>query len=294
MNRVIEVLQLNFLFIGLFSDQFNMNRLFIFILYLYLIAVNTNAQDLKLIGKAEPGGLLIGMGKNISSVSLNDSKIKIDKNGLFVIGFDRDASGTYLLNLEFTNGKQETKKIQLPKRKYIVQKIKIAEKYVNPPPEELERIEVETQKMKEARSQVGKIDSALFSKGFIKPAEGRISSVFGSQRILNGVPKNPHNGIDIAAPEGTPVYSTTDGIVIIAGEDFYYNGNFVLIDHGHGLSSIYLHLSKLNVKTGDKVTKGQKIGEIGSTGRSTSAHLHWGVQWYGNRIDPMSLLEIKF
>lgn len=271
-----------------------MKKFLLTILSLCLFVSHSSGQDFKLIGKAEPGGLLIGSGKNISSVLLNNNKVNVDKNGLFLIGFDRDASGTHTILVEYSNGKTETKKIQLPNRKYIVQKLKIAEKYVNPPPEELERIEIETQKMKEARSLVGKIDSALFSKGFIKPAEGRISSVFGSQRILNGVPKNPHNGIDIAAPEGTPVFATSDGIVIISGEDFYYNGNFVLIDHGQGLSSIYLHMSKLNVKTGNKVTRGQKIGEVGSTGRSTSAHLHWGVQWYGNRIDPMSLLNISF
>ncbi|NMB82030.1 MAG: M23 family metallopeptidase [Ignavibacteria bacterium] len=271
-----------------------MKKYFFLFLYLCLLVFHISAQDFKLTGKAEPGGLLIGIGKNISSVYLNDTKIKVDKNGLFALGFDRDATGTYTLKIEYENGKKETKKIQLPKRKYIIQKLKIAEKYVNPPPEEMERIEIESQKMKEARSQVGKIDSALFSKGFIRPAEGRISSVFGSQRVLNGVPKNPHNGIDIAAPEGTPVLATSDGVVIIAGSDFYYNGNFVLIDHGQGLSSIYLHMSKLNVKSGDKVARGQKIGEVGSTGRSTSAHLHWGVQWYGNRIDPMSLLNISF
>ena len=271
-----------------------MKKVFIQLFFLFLFAQSINAQEIKLIGIAEPGGLLIGTGKNISTVYLNDSRLKVDKNEMFVLGFDRDAAGTQYLKVEFENGKKETKKIQLPKRKYVIQKLKIAEKFVNPPPEELERIEIESEYMKEARSKVGKIDSTLFRKGFIKPAEGRISSVFGSQRILNGVPKNPHNGIDIAAPEGTPVLATSDGIVIIAGEDFYYNGNFILLDHGMGLSSIYLHMSKLNVKTGDKVTKGQKIGEVGSTGRSTSAHLHWGVQWYGNRIDPMSLLNISF
>lgn len=271
-----------------------MKKVFNQLFFLFLFVLSMNAQEIKLTGKAEPGGILIGIGKNISSVYLNDTKIKVDNNGTFVLGFDRDAAGTHLLKIEYENGKKETKKLQLPKRKYIIQKLKIAEKYVNPPPEELERIEIENQYMKDARSKVGKIDSTLFRKGFIKPAEGRISSVFGSQRILNGVPKNPHNGIDIAAPEGTPVLATSDGIVIIAGEDFYYNGNFILLDHGMGLSSIYLHLSKLNVKTGDKVIKGQKIGEVGSTGRSTSAHLHWGVQWFGSRIDPMSLLNISF
>lgn len=271
-----------------------MKKIFNSFLFLSLTALSINAQELKLIGKAEPGGVLIGTGKNISSAYLNDTKLMVDKNGIFILGFDRDAAGAQYLKVEFENGEIETKKILLPKRKYVIQKLTIAEKYVNPPQEELERIEIESKKMNEARSQVGKIDSALFSIGFIKPAAGRISSVFGSQRILNGIPKSPHNGIDIAAPEGTAVLAASDGVVIIAGEDFYYNGNFILIDHGQGLSSIYLHLSKLNTKTGDLVKKGQKIGEVGSTGRSTAPHLHWGVQWYGNRIDPMSLLNISF
>lgn len=265
----------------------------LFILTIFIsTAFSLQAQNLIISGKAEPGGIMIGKAGNISEVYLNDTKLQIDKSGTFVLGFDRDAAGTHNLKVIYTNGKEETKKIKLPKRKYVIQKLKIAEKYVTPPAEELERIEIESVKMKEARSLVGKVDSAFFRRGFVKPAEGRISGIFGSQRILNGVPKNAHNGIDIAAPEGSPVFSTTDGIVIIAGEDFYYNGNFVLIDHGQGLTSVYLHLSTLNVKTGDKVTKGQKIGEVGSTGRSTSAHLHWGVQWYGNRIDPMSLLNM--
>ncbi len=256
-------------------------------------AISVHAQNLKFFGQAEPGEIIIGKAENISEVYLNETKLQFDKNGIFVFGFDRDAAGTHNLKVIYTSGKEETKKFKLPKRKYVIQKLKIAEKYVTPPAEETERIEIESAKMKEARSIVGKIDSAFFRRGFVKPAEGRISGVFGSQRILNGVPKNAHNGLDIAATEGSPVFSTTDGVVIIAGEDFYYNGNFVLIDHGQGLTSVYLHMNKLSVKTGDKVSKGQKIGEVGSTGRSTSAHLHWGVQWYGNRIDPMSLLNLK-
>jgi murein DD-endopeptidase MepM/ murein hydrolase activator NlpD len=261
--------------------------------FFWLFVVTTNGQSLKIIGKAEPGNVLVGIADNAKSIFLNDIRLTVDNNGTFVFGFDRDATGTHNLKVIYNDGKEEIKKIKLPKRKYQIQRLKIASKYVTPPQEELERIELEREKMKEARSEVGKIDSALFISGFIKPSEGRISSVFGSQRILNGVAGNPHNGIDIAASEGTPVYAASDGVVIIAEEDFYYNGNFVLLDHGQNLTSIYLHMSKLTVKTGDVVKKGQKIGEIGSTGRSTAPHLHWGVQWYKNRIDPMSLLNIK-
>ena len=123
---------------------------------------------------------------------------------------------------------------------------------------------------------------------------GRVSSVFGSARILNGIPKNAHNGYDIAAPIGTSVYAMTDGIVRLAADNFYYPGNYILLDHGQGLNSQYLHLSKMIVKKGDRVKKGQKIGEIGTTGRSTGPHLHWGVQWYLRRIDPARLLELDF
>jgi murein DD-endopeptidase MepM/ murein hydrolase activator NlpD len=122
---------------------------------------------------------------------------------------------------------------------------------------------------------------------------GRITGIFGSQRILNGVKKSPHNGLDIAAPEGTSVYAMTDGIVRLTGKNYYYNGNFVFIDHGQGLSSLYLHMSRLNVKDGQIVKKGVKIGEVGTTGRSTGPHLHWSVQWYNKRIDPECLLKIN-
>ncbi|MEW6195173.1 MAG: M23 family metallopeptidase [Bacteroidota bacterium] len=261
------------------------------LLFPFLIS---SAQGLKFYGEFKPGNVVVGAGANIKEAWLDNDLLQVDGSGTFIFGFDRDAAGTHSLKVIYTSGKEEIKKIKLPKRKYQIQKLKIADKYVTPPKEELERIEVESQKMKEARAQVGKVDTALFRSGFIKPAKGRVSGVFGSQRILNGVPKNTHNGIDIAADESDPVYAATDGFVRIAGENFYYNGNFILLDHGQGLTTVYLHMSKLNVKSGDFVKRGDKIGEVGSTGRSTSAHLHWGVQWYGKRIDPMSLLGIKF
>ncbi len=271
-----------------------MKTLTIKILFYLIPLLSISAQGLKFVGEFKPGSIVIGSGSNIKQAWLGNDELQVDGSGTFIFGFDRDASDTHTLKVIFNDGKEVVKKIKLPKRNYQIQKLKIAEKYVTPPKEELERIEIESQKMKEARADVGKVDTALFKSGFIKPAEGRISGVFGSQRILNGVPKNAHNGIDIAADEGDPVFAAADGYVRIAGENFYYNGNFVLLDHGQGLTTVYLHMSKLIVKTGYFVKKGDKIGEVGSTGRSTSPHLHWGVQWYGKRIDPMSLLNIKF
>ncbi|MBI1939452.1 MAG: M23 family metallopeptidase [Ignavibacteriales bacterium] len=266
----------------------------LFALYIFLFCSLIYPQGLKLSGEFKPGSVVVGSAKNIKRVLLDNKRLQFDKSGKFIFGFDRDAKGTHILKVIYKNGESETEKIKLPKRKYQIQRLRIAAKFVQPPKEELTRIKQEAKEMKSARDEIGKIDSALFSSGFVMPAKGEFTGVFGSQRILNGVPKNIHNGIDISADEGDSVFAAADGIVRLAGEDFYYNGNFVLIDHGQGLTSIYLHMSKLDVKTGDYVLKGQKIGEAGSTGRSTSAHLHFGIQWYKKRIDPMSLFEIKF
>ena len=271
-----------------------MNKTYILLLVFISFSI-IRSQDVTFYGKAKPGSIVIGKGEQIEAVTLDKEKLQVDNNGIFVFGFDRDAKGTHLLDITFKNGKTETKKLVLPKRKYIIQRLKVKEKYVEPPKEDLERIEKEADEMKAARAKVGKIDSALFSVGFEPPlAKMRQTSKFGSQRILNGVPKSPHNGIDLGADNGTPIHAISDGVVIIAGKNFYYNGNFVLIDHGQGLTSVYLHFSKLFVKTGDRVKKGQKIGEVGSTGRSTGHHLHLGMQWHGKRIDPLSALNMKF
>ena len=265
------------------------------IYFFFLIASITSAQNLQLAGIPKPGTIMIGNADNISRITLDERELQFDENGTFTFGFDRDAEGNYTLMLEYTNGDIETKILKLEKRDYKIQRINnLASKYVSPPKSELPRIQRERKMMLEARSEIGKIDSAFFISGFTIPVTGgRVTGVFGSQRILNGVPKSPHNGYDIAAPRGTPIFAMADGIVRIARDDFYYNGNFVLLDHGQGLSSVYIHMSKKVVKDGQFVKKGEKIGEIGSTGRATGDHLHWGVQWFDKRIDPVSLLELK-
>ena len=145
-----------------------------------------------------------------------------------------------------------------------------------------------------AQSKIGELQTPLFRKGFIRPIKGgRISSVFGSQRILNGIPKNMHNGLDIAVPRGTPVLAMADAVVNLTTDNFYYAGNYIVLDHGQGLNSMYLHLSEILVEEGQRVNKGDVIGKVGTTGRSTGPHLHWGVQWYSKRIDPEHILNIK-
>ncbi|MFA7287542.1 MAG: M23 family metallopeptidase [Melioribacteraceae bacterium] len=265
----------------------------IFFMLLSLWTASLYAQKVELFGEPKPASIMIGKSDNIKSVTLDNKNIVFDNSGYFVFGFDRDAKGTHTLKVKFKKGKAFIKKLVLEKRKYKIQRLRIASKYVKPPKDELERISDESKEMKLARVKVGKINTPLYTAGFIIPAEGELSSNFGSQRILNGVKKTPHNGIDIANAEGTPVYALSDAVVIAAKSDFYYNGNFVLLDHGQSLTSIYLHLNKLHVAEGDTVKKGEKIGEIGTTGRSTGPHLHLGVQWGKKRIDPLTLIEMN-
>lgn len=260
------------------------------ILFLFLFNFTSGyllGQSVELYGDPMQGGLLFGNAENIKQIKLDSINIGFDNDGTFVLGFDRDDTTTHLLIVELDD-KTFLKKLKPHKVDYKIQRInKMKQKYVSPPKEDLERIKKEREITKRAKKQIGNVKTAMFNKGFIKPINGgRISSVFGSQRILNGVPKSPHNGIDIAVPRGTPVKAMADGKVLLSADNFYYAGNFIIIDHGLGLNSMYLHLSKSFVKKGQTVKKGEVIGKVGTTGRSTGPHLHWSVQWFNKRIDP--------
>lgn len=263
---------------------------------LMLFTTAVFSQNLHLYGVARPGDLVFGKAAGISKVILNKKVLKFDKNGWFVFGFDRNAKGIYRLKVKFKDGKKFVKKFILHKRKYKIQRINnVKKKLVTPPKSQLKKIARQRKIKIESRKEVGKINKAYYASGFIRPVKGgRISGVFGSQRILDGIPKSPHNGLDIAVPVGTPVYAMADGKVLLAADNFYFSGNYILIDHGQGLTSYYLHLRKIYVKKGQFVKKGEKIGEVGLTGRTTGPHLHWAVMWYKNRIDPAELLKIKF
>ena len=270
-----------------------MKKIYLLILFI-LSSLQIYAQNVELIGELKPGNLIIGIGENIDMAFLDDKPLLVDEGKYFTFGFDRNAGGEHLLKIKIKDSKVILKKIVLPERKYKVQRINNMKKsLVTAPESQNKRLERERQISREARDKIGEIGAALYKAGFMKPIDSnRQTSFFGSQRILNGVPKNPHNGIDFGAPRGTPVYAMTDGFVQLAADTFYYSGNYILLDHGQGLNSFYLHLSKKFVQTGDRVKKGDKIGEVGTTGRSTGPHLHWGVQWYNKRIDPACLLRM--
>jgi len=265
--------------------------LFYFILNSFLYG-----SGVELIGKIRPGELIIGKAEKIVRVTLDNKPIQFDeKEGLFVFGFDRNDSSAHYLTVKLNSGIVIAKKLVLTKRKYKIQRLRINEKYVTVPEEEEARIDKEDSIKTAAKLKLGRIDDALYVKGFMRPVKGnRLTGIFGSQRILNGKPKNAHNGVDYGVPKGSPVFAMTDGVVRLTADNFYYSGNFVLLDHGQGLNSFYLHLSKIVVKEGKFVKKGEQIGEVGSTGRSTGPHLHWGVQWFNKRVDPLSLLKMKF
>jgi murein DD-endopeptidase MepM/ murein hydrolase activator NlpD len=159
---------------------------------------------------------------------------------------------------------------------------------VTPPKKVLERIRRENRMIKKVRA----VDSATphFLKGWIWPSKGRISGVYGSQRVLNGKPRRPHFGVDVAAPVGTPVVAPSDGVVTLVEKDLYYTGGTIIIDHGHGLSSAFLHMNDVTVKKGQAVKQGDRIGTIGKTGRATGPHLDWRINLFDARIDPQLLV----
>ena len=192
--------------------------------------------------------------------------------------------------IDMPNGLSETRTIEVEPRKYRVQRINgLPNNMISPPKKVLERIIFENKKIKKVRMRDSNF--SFWKSGFVWPAKGRISGVYGSQRILNGRPKQPHYGIDIAAPKGSLVVAPTGGVVALAEPDLYYSGGTIILDHGHGLTSAFLHMDKLFVVVGDVVSKSQAIGTIGSTGRSTGPHLDWRINWFEKRIDPGLLVE---
>jgi len=190
------------------------------------------------------------------------------------------------------NGESIRKKINITTRQFDIENINgVPENTVNPPPDIAARIEREQAEVVSAR--LRNDNRRDFDTAFIWPLEGRVSGVYGSQRIYNGTPKSWHSGLDVAAAQGTPVKAPAAGIITFAKPDLYLTGGTILIDHGMGISSNFLHLSRLDVKVGDRVEQGQVIGLVGATGRATGPHMHWGMNWLKVRIDPQLLLPAK-
>ena len=259
------------------------------ILLILAILFPLEVSAIEFIGNFSQGNYILGKTEPNTKIIVNKTEVRVSKDGYFVFGIDRDRKYDLVIT-KISNGKKEKIVKQILKRKYKIQRIDgLPENKVTPPESVYKRIKAENNRIGEARA----INSELnfFKDKFIMPVDGIITGVYGSQRILNGKPKWPHYGIDIAAKQGTQIKSSATGIVTMAEDDLYYTGGTIIMDHGHGISTIYSHLENVLVSVGDKINQGDIIGTVGSTGRSTGPHLDFRINWFQTRLDPMSVLK---
>tara|TARA_A100001011_G_C14248355_1_gene816671 strand:+ start:29 stop:832 length:804 start_codon:yes stop_codon:yes gene_type:complete len=258
-----------------------------FLIIIFFFTTQLGAIEFK--GKFLQGHYIVGVTDPTSEIIIDKKKVKVSEDGYFVFGIDRDRKFDLTIT-KIKNGKKEKITKKILKRKYNIQRIDgLEESKVTPPESVYKRIKDENNKIGKARAINS--DLTFFKNQFIMPVKGIISGVYGSQRILNGKPRWPHYGIDIAAKQGTMIKSSGAGVVTMAEDDLYYTGGTIIMDHGHGISTIYSHLETVLVSVGDKINKGDIIGTVGSTGRSTGPHLDFRVNWFQTRLDPMSILQ---
>jgi murein DD-endopeptidase MepM/ murein hydrolase activator NlpD len=248
-------------------------------------------ERFSLNGAFAQGGILFGQTEIGSKVTLDGDEVMVDDDGRFLVGFGRDSALTALLVVNFPDGAVERRAVELEDREFPVDRIDGVDqsKVSGFTEEQLAKIAADRELKDAARTESQRL--ADWSVGFDWPVTGRISGVFGSQRILNGEPKTPHSGMDIAAPTGTPIRAPAPGIVRLAEDDMYFEGGLVLLDHGHWLESAFLHMSRIDVEPGQRVEKGDIIGAVGATGRVTGPHLHWSLKWAGRLVDPQLTLD---
>jgi len=259
---------------------------------LVILLFTTSSYAATFDGKFIQGSFVLGKTEPGTEVFIDKKKVKVTSDGFFVFGLGRDRKYDVVITLNKDGNKKKIiKKVQ--KRKYNIQRIDgIDEKKVTPPEEVYERIKRENEWIGQARDVNS--DLTFFTKKFILPIENSIiTGVYGSQRILNGKPKWPHYGLDFAADEGTKIKAMLDGTVTLVEPDLFYTGGTLIFDHGHGISTLYMHMEKILVQKGQKVKQGDIIGTVGSTGRATGAHLDVRLNWFQKRLDPATVLDIK-
>ena len=261
-----------------------------FFLLFFFISFKSYAVEFN--GKFIQGHYIIGKTDPSSTVKIDKRKIKVSKDGYFAFGLDRERKYDVVIQIEKDGDINKIiKKVQ--KRKYNIQRIDgLEEKKVTPPEEVYARIKKENKLIAIAREINSDLD--FFKDKFILPLENAIiTGVYGSQRILNGKPRWPHYGVDFAGDLGTPIKAMADGVVTLAENDLYFTGATLIFDHGHGISTLYMHLDQIFVDKNDIVKQGDIIGTVGSSGRSTGPHLDIRLNWFGTRLDPASVLDIK-
>ncbi|HEY1612948.1 MAG TPA: M23 family metallopeptidase [Rhizomicrobium sp.] len=235
-------------------------------------------------GSLEQGSLVLGHVEPGAKVELNGNALSVSQAGMFCFGFEYNDTKPVEILAHFADGTKETRPVAPVARQYEIQRITLPDKFVNMPDDVLERRKREIAMIVAARKT--DTDSSGFAEKFDWPVPGIISGLFGSQRILNGVPKSPHFGVDIAVGAGTPIAAPAPARVALAEPDFYLEGGLTILDHGHGVNTCYMHQSKQMVKQGDTVARGQAIGLVGMTGRATGPHMHWGMNWFQMAVDP--------
>ena len=257
--------------------------------FVYCFATQAAEHGVQLPSHLQQGELVIGHAPPGVKVEFDGRNLRVGDDGTFVFGLDRDAPAQGALQIHDAAGHATTFSFSVAKREYKIERIEgLPPKTVTPDPETAARIEREQARVAQARTR----DDARedFLHGFLLPVSGaRISGIYGSQRIDNGTPKAPHMGLDMAVPAGTPVHAPAAGVVTFAEPDLVLTGGTVLVDHGFGLTSSFLHMSRLDVKAGDAIEAGQVIGAAGMTGRATGPHVHWGFNWFDVRLDPALL-----
>ncbi|HEV7265920.1 MAG TPA: M23 family metallopeptidase [Falsiroseomonas sp.] len=247
------------------------------------------AQAVELRGEPAQGALIRGQTEPGTRLALDGRAVRVNPAGRFAFGFGRDQAASATLAITHPDGRAERREIAVQRRQWNVQHITgLPPAQVTPDAAALRRITAERERLLAAR----RTDSTLahFAEPMAWPVHGPVSGVFGSQRVLNGQPRQPHSGLDLAAPIGTPVVAALSGRVALSG-DFFFFGQLLVVDHGHGVNTLYAHLSERLVEEGEAVTRGQPIGEIGATGRVTGPHLHFSLSWYLTWLDPQPLLE---
>ncbi|NRD74305.1 M23 family metallopeptidase [Shewanella sp. VB17] len=254
-----------------------------------LLVSNTASAQIDLMGKMEQGALIRAHVESGTRAFLNGAAIKVSPKGYLAFGFSRDAVLTQELKLVYPDGLTQVMPLILSPKEYKIDKVNgISKKIMTPDPKDITRSRKDSQQVKAARAHFS--EQTAFSQTFIWPLTGRISGVYGSQRVYNGTPGNPHYGVDVAAKTGTPVVAPANGVISLSVADMFYSGGTIILDHGYGVSSSFLHLSKLYVKEGDVIKQGQPIAEVGATGRVTGPHLDWRINWYQMRLDPVTIV----
>lgn len=239
---------------------------------------------------ASQGAMVIGKVPAGSSVRYACRELRVSGYGSVVFGIGRDEKGPLQLQVRRPDGSSQAVNIAVTARDWPTEHVNgVPPKTVNPPPAIAERIAREQALVTEARKRDD--NRTDFTQTFLWPVQGRISGRFGNARVYNGQPGAGHSGMDIAVPTGTPVKAPAAGVVTFAGPDLYLTGGTLVLDHGFGISSNFLHLSRIDVKVGDRIAQGQTIAAVGATGRATGPHLHWGMNWFDTRIDPLLVLE---